>query len=85
MKDLSPEAFASLLRKTNELREASWKELEMNLRDWYELDWNKAAELACRELGIDPRWARIASITCFPGYCDVWDWCDEVAPRVSQG
>jgi hypothetical protein len=76
MTDLSPKDFASLLRKTNEIREASWIETDY---EKYTTSWDQAAEVACWELGIDPRWAKIASVTCLPGYCDVWDWCDEVS------
>lgn len=71
---MTPEEFARVCKLTSDLREGSYN----RPKDKYMLSYDNAAEIACARLKADPRWARIISVLIFPGYCDVWDWCDEV-------
>lgn len=64
--------FAKLARKTFEVREASWS------GNRYGKDWDDAAKEAALSLGYSEAWGEIVSILCFPGYVDVWEWCEKV-------
>lgn len=71
---MTPKDFAKLCQKTEELHELSWDQV----KNKYKADYTDCAERACEELGYDRAWAKIVSVLIFPGYSDVWDWCDEV-------
>lgn len=70
---MTPKEFAKLLRLSLEIHEKSW---DGNRR--YRKTWEQACEEASIELVISNEWAKIASILLFPGYADVWDWCERI-------
>lgn len=72
---LSPKDFAEICQEAHRIREYSW----LPNRGRYDKDWNEATQEACTSLGYNPQWARIIAILIFPGYSDVWDWCEEVS------
>lgn len=69
---LSPQAFAKLCKITQDIREASWDEVEG--RGKYTKSYDDAAYQAVAVVGVAPAWAKIISVLLFPGYADVWDW-----------
>lgn len=66
---MSPKQFAKMLQDTSDCREASYDKASGQ----YGKSWDDAAIECCPE-----PWARIVAILIFPGYADVWDWCEAV-------
>lgn len=67
--DIDPKQFAEWCVATHLIRENSYD----GEQGRYTMGWEESAEFA----GVPQPWAKIIAVLCFPGYCDVWEWCEE--------
>lgn len=66
---MTPQEFAQMLRRVADAHEASW---QTDLQQY-----SKTLRDCCEEHCPQP-WPEIVHTLLFPGYADVWDWCDTV-------
>ena len=72
MTPITPKDFAGLIRKTHEVREASWVKIEDSdfTTGRYDLSYTEAASQVCPS-----EWAMPVAILLISGFADVDEWC----------